>query len=108
VVDVCRSDFEPAELDILQTEGLSQGSGLVQIEISLDDKDFGSWQDADTCTGLDRYRQSLFDGTYGNHPPIWNLFLSKSFAAGTKLFELGGKACQIVTSGWTCLRTFVQ
>ncbi|KAG0624764.1 hypothetical protein M758_2G002200 [Ceratodon purpureus] len=56
VVDVCRSDYEPAELDILQTEGLSQGSGLVQIEICLDDKDVGSWQDADTCTGLDRYQ----------------------------------------------------
>lgn len=54
MVEVCRSDYEPAEIDILQTEGLSQGSGLVQIEISLDDKDFGSWQDADTFTGQDR------------------------------------------------------
>lgn len=53
---MCRSDYEPAELDILQAEGLSQGSGLVQIEISLDDKDLGSWQDADTqVAGLDRY-----------------------------------------------------
>lgn len=55
VVDVCRSDYEPAEIDILRTEGLSQGSGLVQIEITLDDNP-GSWQDVDTTTGLDRYQ----------------------------------------------------
>jgi hypothetical protein len=56
VVEVCRSDYEPVEIDILQSEGLSQGSGLVQVEISLEEKlpYSGSWQDTDVPSGRDR------------------------------------------------------
>nr|PNR59608.1 hypothetical protein PHYPA_002400 [Physcomitrium patens] len=42
MAEFCRSDYEPSEINILRTEGLSQGSGLVEIEITLDD-DTCSW-----------------------------------------------------------------
>lgn len=53
MAEFCRSDYEPSEINILRTEGLSQGSGLVEIEITLDD-DTCSWRHVNICSGLDR------------------------------------------------------
>ncbi|CAM6022837.1 unnamed protein product [Sphagnum balticum] len=58
VVEVSKTEYEPTENDILQAEGLSQGSGLVQIEFDLDDKvsDSGPWQDCESPSAFGRYQ----------------------------------------------------
>ncbi|CAK9230850.1 unnamed protein product [Sphagnum troendelagicum] len=58
VVEVSKTEYEPTENDILQAEGLSQGSGLVQIEFDLDDKvsNSGPWQDCESPSAFGRYQ----------------------------------------------------
>ncbi|CAM6047149.1 unnamed protein product [Sphagnum compactum] len=58
VVEVSKTEYEPTENDILQAEGLSQGSGLVQIDFDLDDKvsDSGPWQDCESTSAFGRYQ----------------------------------------------------
>ncbi|CAN5973097.1 unnamed protein product [Sphagnum jensenii] len=58
VVEVSKTEYEPTENDILQAEGLSQGSGLVQIEFDLDDKvsNSGPWEDCESPSAFGRYQ----------------------------------------------------
>ncbi|CAK9231674.1 unnamed protein product, partial [Sphagnum troendelagicum] len=72
VVEVSKTEYEPTENDILQAEGLSQGSGLVQIEFDLEDKvpNSGAWQDNESPLVIGRY-QLIRVGGRGSDRQRW-------------------------------------